>query len=125
MAVKPDADVGPVSPDLLAEVLADPAAFLKGAAEATPGWASRYGGPLGVAQVATALHEHLNRMALDCADVRVAAVKRLRTPPEQHTLASIGAVLGIGVPAVKKLADRPAEGHRITEILQQNPQAWD
>lgn len=123
MAVEPDPT--PVSPDLLAEVLADPAAFLAAAAEAQPGWARRYGGPLGVAQVATALQEHLRRMALDCADVRMAAVKRLRTPPARHTLASIGTVLGIGVPAVKKLADRPAEGHRIAEILEHNPEAWD
>lgn len=53
------ADVTAAPAEVVAEVLRDPATFLAVAAEAAPGWSTRYGGAEGVAQLTSALHEHL------------------------------------------------------------------
>ena len=46
--MQPD-DVTAAPPEVVAEVLRDPAGFLAAATEAAPGWSVRYGGPEGVA----------------------------------------------------------------------------
>ena len=73
-------DVTAVPAEVVAEVLRDPPGFLAAAAEASPGWAVRYGGPEGVAQLTSALHDHLAQLTKSNAELRAATVVDRHSP---------------------------------------------
>ena len=82
--------------------------LLAAAAEAAPGWASRYGGPEGVAQLTSALHDHLAQLTKTNAELRAATVVYLRTHPGLSLL-TIARLLGVTKGAVQHVMRRAQE----------------
>ena len=102
------ADVTAVPAEVVADVLRDPSGFLAAAAEAAPGWATRYGGPEGVAQLTSALHDHLAQLTKSNAELRAATVVYLRTHPKLSLL-TIARLLGVTKGAVQHVMRRAEE----------------
>ena len=102
------ADVTAVSSEVVADVLHDPPGFLAAAAEAAPGWANRYGGPEGVAQLTSVLHNHLAQLTKSNAELRAATVVYLRTHP-RLSLLTIARLLGVTKGAVQHVIRRAEE----------------
>lgn len=120
------ADVTAVPGEVVAEVLRDPSGFLAAAAEAAPGWAVRYGGPEGVAQLTSALHHHLAELTRSNAELRAATVVYLRTYP-QLSLLTIARLLGVTKGAVQHVMRRAEEDSTRasgTFALLESPEAW-
>ncbi|MEP9385514.1 hypothetical protein [Nocardioides sp. KR10-350] len=104
------ADVTAVPADVVAEVLRDPAGFLDAAAQASPGWAIRYGGPKGVAQLTTVLHDELARLTKLNAELRTATLVYLRNPAGANlTLAKLADLLGVSSMAVSLASRRKGQ----------------
>lgn len=120
------ADVTAAPPEVVAEVLRDPSGFLAAAAEAAPGWSVRYGGPEGVAQLTSALHEHLAELTQRNAGLRGAAVLYLHTHRKLQLL-TIARLLGVTKGAVNHVIRR-AEVDSARELgftKLESPDAWD
>lgn len=120
------ADVTAAPPEVVAEVLRDPAGFLAAAAEAAPGWSVRYGGPEGVAQLTSALHEHLAALTQSNAALRGATVLYLHTHRKLQLL-TIARLLGVTKGAVNHVIRRAevdsARESGFTKL--ESPGAWD
>jgi len=115
-------DVTAVPAELVDRVLAQPWDFLRAAMEAKPGWAERYGGAEGVAQLTSVLLADLASTAKAAGEVRTLAVNYLRTN-QRKTLAEIGETLGGITPqAVRKIAIRD-EPISVFERLR-SPNSW-
>lgn len=99
------ADVTAVRADVVAEVLGDPTTFLEAAARATPGWAARYGGPEGVAQLTSVLHDHLAELTKLNADLRLSTLLYLRKPG-RWSFAELGELLGVSRQTVQRTLAR-------------------
>lgn len=113
-----------VPPGVVEEVLADPAQFLKDAQEAAPGWSVRYGGAEGVAQLTTALDEHLSRLRARNADLRASAVLYLRTHPG-HSLLTIARLLDVTKAAVQHMVRRATAPEDPEAFIRlEDPKAW-
>lgn len=102
------ADVTAVPAEVVEDVLRDPSGFLAAAAEAAPGWASWYGGPEGVAQLTSVLHDHLAELTKTNAELRAATVVYLRTHPGLSLL-TIARLLGVTKGAVQHVMRRAQE----------------
>lgn len=120
------ADVTAASAEVVAEVLRDPATFLAAAAEAAPGWSVRYGGPEGVAQLTSALHEHLAQLTQSNAALRGAAVLHLATHRKVQLL-TIAQLLGVTKGAVNHVIRRAELGasREFGFAKLEAPDAWD
>lgn len=120
------ADVTAAPREVVAEVLRDPAGFLAAAAEAAPGWSVRYGGPEGVAQLTSALHEHLAELTKSNAALRGATVLYLHLHRKLQLLA-IARLLGVTKGAVNHVIRRAeldsARESRFTKL--ESPGAWE
>lgn len=93
-------DVSKADPLIVAEVLAAPEVFLGQAAAATPGWEDRYGGVEGVAQLASALGQHLAELRSRAVQVRSVAVHQLRA--EGFSLGEIASLVHVTRGTVQK-----------------------
>lgn len=107
-SMKP-ADVTAAPHEVVAEVLRDPATFLDAAANATPGWSDRYGGPEGVAQLTIVLHDQLAELTKRNADLRTSTLIYLRTQAKQ-SLANLGELLGMSRQRVGVASRRTDDG---------------
>lgn len=120
------ADVTAAPSEVVEEVLRDPSGFLAAAAEAAPGWSARYGGPEGVAQLASALHEHLAQITQRNAALRGATVLYLHTHRSLQLL-TIARLLGVTKGAVNHVIQRArsdsARGTGFTQL--ESPSAWE
>lgn len=103
------ADVTAAPPEVVAEVLRDPATFLDAAAKAEPGWSDRYGGPEGVAQLTIVLHDHLAELTKRNADLRTSTLIYLRTQANL-SLAKLGELLGMSRQRVGVASRRADDG---------------
>lgn len=103
------ADVTAVPADVVAEVLSDPTTFLQAAAQATPGWAARYGGPEGVAQLTSVLHDHLAELTKLNAELRLSTLLYLRKPG-RWSFAELGELLGVSRQTVQRTMARANDG---------------
>lgn len=100
-------DVTAVSAEVVAEVLRDPAGFLDAAAAAAPGWSARYGGPEGVAQLTSVLHDRLAQLTKLNAELRTSTLLYLRSAAGANlTLAKLADLLGVSSMAVSLAARR-------------------
>ena len=121
------ADVTAASAEVVTEVLRDPAGFLTAAEEAAPGWSARYGGPEGVAQLTSVLHDHLAQLTQTNAALRTATVVYLRTHP-QMSLLTIARLLGVTKGVIQKVMRRAeedaADGQRPFAHLE-SPRSWE
>jgi len=87
-------ELSAVPAGVLEEVLADPAAFLAAATRARREWSAHYGGAEGVAQLTTALLDHLAAQASATSALREAAVEHLHVV-RRHPWPAIADLLGI------------------------------
>lgn len=102
-------DVTAAPAEVVAEVLRDPATFLDAAAKAAPGWSDRYGGPEGVAQLTTVLHDQLAELMKRNADLRTSTLIYLRTQANL-SLAKLGELLGMSRQRVGVASRRADDG---------------
>lgn len=121
MLVRPS-DVTAVPAEVVTEVLANPAAFLADAMEATPGWANRYGGADGVAELTSVLQEQLAQQTKLNAALRAAAFRFLRVH-RRRSLESIAQQVGITRTSVMRAAQRRDEDAGNFAALEE-PGAW-
>lgn len=98
-------EVTGVPPEVVAEVLRDPGKFLADATAAAPGWSSRYGGPEGVAQLTSALHEHLAKLTERNAELRGVTVLYLYRHAKVQ-MPTIARLLGVTKGAVNHVIRR-------------------
>lgn len=76
-----------------------PEEFLREVGAAEPGWAEKYGGPLGVAARCAGLQAELSRQSEQIAAVRVAAIQELL---KTHSGIEVAASLGVSKSAISK-----------------------
>lgn len=106
-------DVTAVPAEVVAEVLRDPSGFLEAAAQAAPGWSTRYGGPEGVAQLTMVLHNHLAGLTRMNAELRTSTLMFLRAPKGARLkLAELAELLGVSTMAVSSASRRKGEDAR-------------
>lgn len=91
----------PDTPEVRA-ALDDPWLLVKAATGNGPGWSEPYGGPEGVALLATEIRERLDVQARAIAELRSVAVAELL---RDQSLSAVGKVLGIGKTAVHKIVN--------------------
>ncbi len=120
------ADVSAAPAEVVAEVLRDPAGFLAAASEAAPGWSVRYGGPEGVAQLTSALQEHLAKLTQRNAALRGATVLYLHRHRRVQLL-TIAHLLGVTKGAVNHVIRRAeldsSREFGFTKL--ETPDGWD
>jgi hypothetical protein len=121
MRVEPS-NVTAVPAEVVTEVLSDPARFLAVAMEAAPGWANRYGGADGVAELTSVLQEQIAEQPKLNAELRAAAFTFLRVH-RRRSLASIAQQVGITPTSVMRAIQRRDEGARNFTALEA-PSAW-
>ncbi|MGO1971855.1 MAG: hypothetical protein ACTH2Q_02750 [Propionibacteriaceae bacterium] len=102
----------PDRPAVLA-ALKEPWRLVEAARTGGQAWSEPYGGPEGVAVLATEIRDQLERQVRAVAELRAVAVAELL---RDRSLSDVGSVLGIGKTAVHKInrevATRPhAYGH--------------
>jgi hypothetical protein len=122
------ADVTAVPAEVVVEVLRDPAGFLDAAAEGAPGWAIRYGGPEGVAQLTIVLHDQLAQLTKLNAELRTSTLIYLRNPSGANlTLEKLADLLGISSMAVSLASRRKREGTDPSGPFArlESPRGWD
>lgn len=122
MTVVQPSDVTAVPAEVVAQVLANPATFLADAMEAAPGWAYRYGGADGVAELTSVLQEHLAQQTKLNAALRASAFRFLRGH-RRRSLESIGQQVGITRTSVMRAAQRHEEEPGAFAALEK-PGAW-
>lgn len=122
------ADVTAVPAEVVVEVLRDPAGFLDAAAKAAPGWAARYGGPEGVAQLTIVLHDQLAQLTKRNAELRTSTLIYLRSRGGANlTLAKLADLLGVSSMAVSLASRRKGEATDQPGPFAQleSPGGWD
>lgn len=115
-------EVTAVAHEVVAEVLSDPSRFIDAAAEAAPGWSTRYGGPEGVAQLTSVLHGHLAQQTKLNAELRTSTVIYLRHHP-RLSLGTIAQLLGVTKAAVQHIVRRSDRGPGMFARLE-DPEGW-
>lgn len=116
------ADVTAAPAEVVAEVLRDPSGFLAAATEAAPGWSTRYGGPQGVAQLTSVLHDRLAELTKLNADLRTSTLIYLRSQ-EHMSLGKLAGLLGVTRSAVQVASRRRDEAGAFAQL--ESPGGWE